>query len=87
MLVLAVILVLSAASTWFDSNNKQNSKHMTVIYWLLLYRLIRHTEKLLEEKQEKLCIQVLETLKKMMKLENDYGDKVSQCTLCGWLTW
>ncbi|XP_053377799.1 inositol 1,4,5-trisphosphate receptor type 1-like isoform X4 [Mercenaria mercenaria] len=38
-------------------------------------RLIRHTEKLLEEKQEKLCIQVLETLKKMMKLENDYGDK------------
>ncbi|KAL4226234.1 Inositol 1 [Mactra antiquata] len=39
-------------------------------------RLIRHTEKLLEEKQEKLCIQVLETLKKMMKLDNDYGDKV-----------
>lgn len=39
-------------------------------------RLIQHTEKLLEEKQEKLCIQVLETLKKMMKLENDYGEKV-----------
>jgi len=32
MLVLAVIIVLSAASTWFDSNNKQNTKHMTVIY-------------------------------------------------------
>lgn len=30
----------------------------------------------MEEKQEKLCIQVLETLKKMMKLENDYGEKV-----------
>lgn len=44
---------------------------------LCVFRLIRHTEKLLEEKQEKLCIQVLETLKKMMKLENDYGDKVS----------
>jgi len=56
MLVLAVILVLSAASTWFDSKNKQNSNHMTVIYWLLLYRLIRHTEKMLEEKQEKLWL-------------------------------
>ena len=44
---------------------------------LFAHRLIRHTEKLLEEKQEKLCIQVLETLKKMMKLKNDYGDKVN----------
>ncbi|XP_052781889.1 inositol 1,4,5-trisphosphate receptor type 1-like isoform X2 [Mya arenaria] len=38
-------------------------------------RLIRHTEKLLEEKQDKLCIQVLGTLKKMMKVENEYGEK------------
>ncbi|KAL3853775.1 hypothetical protein ACJMK2_017288 [Sinanodonta woodiana] len=39
-------------------------------------RLISHTKKLLEEKEEKLCIQVLQTLKKMMKLDNDYGEKV-----------
>lgn len=41
------------------------------------YRLIKHTEKLLEEKEEKLCVNVLKTLRKMMAVDPDYGDKVS----------
>ncbi|XP_030748640.1 inositol 1,4,5-trisphosphate receptor isoform X3 [Sitophilus oryzae] len=38
-------------------------------------RLIKHTEKLLEEKEEKLCVKVLRTLRKMMTVDPDYGDK------------
>ncbi|XP_066945105.1 inositol 1,4,5-trisphosphate receptor isoform X28 [Macrobrachium rosenbergii] len=37
-------------------------------------RLIRHCEKLLEEKDEKLCIQVLQTLKDMIT-DSEYGEK------------
>ena len=39
-------------------------------------RLIKHTEKLLEEKEEKLCIKVLQTLKEMMTVDVDYSEKV-----------
>ncbi|KAJ8301193.1 hypothetical protein KUTeg_020180 [Tegillarca granosa] len=39
-------------------------------------RLIRHTKCLLEEKEEKLCIKVLQTLRKMMDVESDCRDKV-----------
>ncbi|XP_035209634.1 inositol 1,4,5-trisphosphate receptor type 1-like isoform X3 [Stegodyphus dumicola] len=38
-------------------------------------KLISHTERLLEEKEEKLCIKVLQTLKEMMSLDPDYGEK------------
>ena len=44
-------------------------------------RLIKHTERLLEEKEEKLCIKVLQTLKEMMTVDIDYGEKVCY-TLC-----
>ncbi|XP_064083329.1 inositol 1,4,5-trisphosphate receptor-like isoform X18 [Macrobrachium nipponense] len=37
-------------------------------------RLIRHCEKLLEEKDERLCIQVLQTLKDMIT-DSEYGEK------------
>ena len=39
-------------------------------------RLIKHTERLLEEKEEKLCIKVLQTLKEMMTVDIEYGEKV-----------
>lgn len=39
-------------------------------------RLIRHTEKLLEEKEEKLCVKVLRTLREMMAVDPEYGEKV-----------
>eukprot|EP00058_Branchiostoma_floridae_P014304 XP_002599792.1 hypothetical protein BRAFLDRAFT_70263 [Branchiostoma floridae] len=38
-------------------------------------KLIKHTERLLEEKEEKLCIKVLQTLKEMMTTDIDYGEK------------
>lgn len=38
-------------------------------------RLIKHTEKLLEEKEEKLCVKVLRTLREMMAIDIDYGEK------------
>ncbi|KRT78522.1 ion channel, partial [Oryctes borbonicus] len=38
-------------------------------------RLIKHTEKLLEEKEEKLCVKVLKTLREMMAIDPDYGEK------------
>lgn len=41
-----------------------------------IVRLIKHTGKLLEEKQEKLCIKVLQTLKEMMSFEMELGSKV-----------
>ena len=44
-------------------------------------RLIGHTKCLLEEKEEKLCIKVLQTLREMMSVDNDYGDKVDVKTL------
>ena len=39
-------------------------------------KLINHTERLLEEKEDKLCVKVLETLKEMMALDPDYEEKV-----------
>lgn len=38
-------------------------------------RLIKHAERLLEEKEEKLCVEVLRTLREMMALDMDYGEK------------
>lgn len=38
-------------------------------------KLIKHTEKLLEEKEEKLCVKVLRTLREMMAMDSDYGEK------------
>ena len=43
----------------------------------VIIRLIKHTERLLEDKEEKLCIQVLNTLREMMNFDVQYGDKVS----------
>lgn len=43
----------------------------------LPFRLIKHTEKLLEEKEEKLCVKVLRTLREMMAIDPEYGEKVS----------
>lgn len=41
------------------------------------FRLIKHTEQLLEEKEDKLCVKVLKTLQEMMAIDLDYGEKVS----------
>lgn len=38
-------------------------------------RLIKHAEKLLEESEEKLCVEVLRTLREMMVLDCEYGEK------------
>lgn len=38
-------------------------------------KLIKHAEKLLEEKEEKLCVEVLRTLREMMALDVEYGEK------------
>jgi inositol 1,4,5-triphosphate receptor type 1 len=38
-------------------------------------RLIKHTETLLEEKEEKLCVKVLKTLREMMAIDPEYGEK------------
>jgi inositol 1,4,5-triphosphate receptor type 1 len=38
-------------------------------------RLIKHAERLLEEKEEKLCVEVLRTLREMMALDIEYGEK------------
>jgi len=42
-------------------------------------RLIKHTERLMEEKEEKLCIKVLQTLKEMMAVDPDYEERVRHC--------
>ena len=41
----------------------------------LIRRLIKHAERLLEDKEEKLCIQLLGTLRQMMHFDVHYGDK------------
>lgn len=41
-----------------------------------MYRLVKHTEQLLEEKEDKLCVKVLKTLQEMMAIDLDYGEKV-----------
>lgn len=46
------------------------------------FRLIKHTEKLLEEKEEKLCVKVLKTLREMMSIDLEYGEKVILLFAC-----
>jgi len=41
-------------------------------------RLITHTSKLMEEKQDILCIKILQTLKEMMAVDPEYGEKVKK---------
>lgn len=41
-------------------------------------KLIKHTEKLMEEKDEKLCIKVLQTLKEMMDVDPHFDERVCQ---------
>lgn len=43
----------------------------------IIFRLIKHTEKLLEEKEEKLCVKILNTLGEMMTVDLEYGEKVN----------
>ena len=38
-------------------------------------RLISHTSKLLEEKEGSLCVKILQTLREMMAVDVDYGEK------------
>ncbi|XP_031782791.1 inositol 1,4,5-trisphosphate receptor isoform X4 [Nasonia vitripennis] len=45
-------------------------------------RLIKHTEKLLEEKEEKLCVKVLRTLREMMAIDPEYGEKNEDSLCC-----
>ena len=44
-------------------------------------RLINHTSKLFEEKQDFLCVKILGTLREMMATETDCGDKGEQLRL------
>ena len=44
-------------------------------------RLINHTSQLLEEKQDFLCVKILRTLREMMAVETDCGDKGDQLRL------
>ena len=44
-------------------------------------RLINHTSQLLEEKQDFLCVKILRTLRDMMAVETDCGDKGDQLRL------
>ena len=43
---------------------------------LLHFRLIDHAKQLLEDKEETLCVRVLQTIKGMMARDIDFGDKV-----------
>ena len=42
-------------------------------------RLIDHAKQLLEDKEETLCVRVLQTIKGMMARDVDFGDKVRFC--------
>ena len=44
---------------------------------LFFRRLITHTSKLLEEKQENLCVKILQTLREMLAVDTEYGEKVN----------
>jgi len=59
------------------------SKIVILIVFDNIFRLIKHTGKLLEERQEKLCIKVLQTLKEMMSFEVELGLKVITYELNG----
>ena len=43
---------------------------------LISLRLIDHAKQLLEDKEETLCVRVLQTIKGMMARDIDFGDKV-----------
>lgn len=58
----------------------------SLIFLNLIIRLIKHTEQLLDEKEEKLCIKVLQTLKDMMTVDIDYGEKVRNFCFFDFLT-
>jgi hypothetical protein len=48
-----------------------------ILFLLSLFRrLITHTSKLLEEKQENLCVKILQTLREMLAVDTEYGEKV-----------
>lgn len=73
----AKMVALSKGKIFNYSNNL--SLHTIIhkcIYTSLLCRLIKHTEKLLEETEEKLCVKVLRTLREMMAIDPEYGEKV-----------
>ena len=44
--------------------------------FLVSHRLITHAKQLLEDKEESLCVRVLQTIKGMMARDIDFGDKV-----------
>mgnify|MGYP001800890575 FL=1 len=44
-------------------------------------RLIKHCEKLLVDREERLCVKVLQTLKEMMTVDCDFGEKVGRVGL------
>lgn len=73
-------MVALSKGTIFNYNNNSILSHSIThkyIYAFLLCRLIKHTEKLLEETEEKLCVKVLRTLREMMAIDPEYGEKVS----------
>lgn len=59
----------------FSAGSDAGAKDASGIF---ISRLIRHTEKLLEEKEEKLCVKVLRTLREMMAVDPEYGEKGNQ---------
>uniref|UniRef100_W4VS92 Inositol 1,4,5-trisphosphate receptor n=1 Tax=Corethrella appendiculata TaxID=1370023 RepID=W4VS92_9DIPT len=64
--------ILYRSELLFPHNTESRKKCETGDF---IRHLISHTEKLLEEKEEKLCVKILRTLKEMMTIDCDYGDK------------
>ncbi|XP_055528780.1 inositol 1,4,5-trisphosphate receptor isoform X3 [Wyeomyia smithii] len=64
--------ILYRSELLFPPNTESRKKCETGEF---IQHLIKHTEKLLEEKEEKLCVKILKTLKEMMTIDCDYGDK------------
>uniref|UniRef100_A0A182UY18 Inositol 1,4,5-trisphosphate receptor n=1 Tax=Anopheles merus TaxID=30066 RepID=A0A182UY18_ANOME len=64
--------ILYRSELLFPLNTESRKKCETGDF---IRHLIKHTEKLLEEKEEKLCVKILKTLKEMMTIDCDYGDK------------
>ncbi|XP_058826920.1 inositol 1,4,5-trisphosphate receptor isoform X3 [Topomyia yanbarensis] len=64
--------ILYRSELLFPLNTESRKKCETGEF---IQHLIKHTEKLLEEKEEKLCVKILKTLKEMMTIDCDYGDK------------
>ncbi|XP_055609347.1 inositol 1,4,5-trisphosphate receptor isoform X4 [Uranotaenia lowii] len=64
--------ILYRSELLFPPNTESRKKCETGDF---IRHLIKHTEKLLEEKEEKLCVKILKTLKEMMTIDCDYGDK------------